>query len=111
MNLSVPGSSVRPIERVYIIKLRDENMQMIDQRDGNNVIIRSGLIVSTGREVSQLANCEHPTLIAQRAKLESEERERIRRAQAAVEEQRQRAEREEADRQRRQKERERLYKL
>jgi hypothetical protein len=111
MNLSVPGSSVRPIERVYILKLRDENMQMIDQRDGNNVIIRSGLIVSTGREVSQLSNCEHPSLIAQRAKLESEERERIRRAQAAVEEQRQRAEREEADRQRRQKERERLYKL
>lgn len=111
MNLSMPSSSVRPIERVYILKLRDENMQMIDQRDGNNVIIRSGLMVTTGREVSQLANCEHPALIAQRAKLESEERERIRRAQAAAEEQRQRAEREEADKQRRQKERDRLYKL
>ena len=111
MNLLVPSQASRSLERIYILKLRDENMQIIDQRDGSNVIIRSGLILSTGREISQLANCDHPTLVAQRAKLESDERERIRRVQAAAEEQRLRAEREEADRQRRQKERERLYKL
>lgn len=111
MNLLVPSQAARPIERIYILKLRDENMQIVDQRDGSNVIIRAGLILSTGREISQLTNCDHPTLLAHRAKLESDERERIRRAQAVAEEQRQRAEREEADRQRRQKERERLYKL
>lgn len=110
MSLSGPGLGARPIERVSVIKLRDERMQIVDQRDGVNVIIRSGLVLSTGREM-HFSNCGHPTLVAQRAKIESDERDRIRRAQTAAEEQRQKLEREEAERQRRLKERERLYKL
>lgn len=111
MNFSGSGLGARPFERVSVIRLSDTTMQFIEQRDGNNVIVRSGILQSTGRVMPDYVNCGHPKMVEQRLKLESEERERIRRAQAIAEEQRQRMEREEAARHRRQQERDRLYKL
>ena len=114
----VQGTGLRPMSRVMILRLNTEQMQIIDQRDGGNTVVRAGVVQSTGREAPVLYNCHHPKLVAQRAHLmaqraqmEREERERVRREQAAAEEQRLRLEREEADRQRRQLERERLYKM
>lgn len=111
MNLAGPGVGSRPLERVTVVQLQDENLQVIEQRDGASVTVRGGQVLSTGRQMLQYANCAHPKVLAQRAQLESEERERIRRAQAAAEEQRQKFEREQAQKLQRQKERERLYKL
>ncbi len=136
LNLRLSGPGARTVSRTLLLKVHDGQMQVIEQRDGNQTVIRGGVVQATGREMPALLNCEHPRLVAQRAQLEREERERLRRAQlaaeeqrlrlereereererarraqAAAEEQRQRLEREEAERQRRQDERNRLYRL
>lgn len=136
LNLRLPGPGARTVSRTLQLRVHDGQMQVIEQRDGNQTVIRGGVVQATGRDMPALLNCEHPRLVAQRAQLEREERERlrraqlaaeeqrlrlereereererVRRAQAAAEEQRLRLEREEAERQRRQDERNRLYRL
>lgn len=136
LNMRLAGPGVRTVSRTLLLRVHDGQMQVIEQRDGNQTVIRGGVVQATGRDMPALLNCEHPRLVAQRAQIEREERERlrraqlaaeeqrlrlereereererVRRAQAAAEEQRLRLEREEAERQRRQDERNRLYRL
>lgn len=136
LNLRLAGPGAGTVSRTLQLRVHDGQMQVIEQRDGNQTVIRGGVVQATGRDMPALLNCEHPRLVAQRAQLEREERERlrraqlaaeeqrlrlereereererVRRAQAAAEEQRLRLEREEAERQRRQDERNRLYRL
>lgn len=111
LNLRMGNNSGRMLTRTILLKVRDEQLQILDQRDGGNTFIRSGTVQAFGRAVPPSINCAHPRVVAQRGQLEREELERSRRAQAEAEERRLRLEREEAERKRRKEERDRLYKL
>lgn len=99
------------VTRNIRMKLRDEEMQILEMSDNNNAVVRSGVQVSTGHALPSIINCDHPKVVARRTRLEREEQDRVRRIQLAEQEKRRQLEQEEAEQKRKRDEKDKLYKL
>lgn len=113
LKLNVRGgvSVSRMLPRTVLLVVRDDQLQILDQREGGESAVASETRRATARGIPALSNCAHPRVMAKRTQLERDEQERLKRAQVASDLRRQQIELEEAERKRREQERSRLYKL